>query len=325
MFNPYSGVFAGYNIAKGSLTTDLNYQINNRKLEAKHHIRIDQLQWGEASEFKGEATLPVKFATALLRDRHGVINLDVPVSGSLDDPTLRIGPIVWQVIKNLLTKVVTAPFSWLGSLFAGAEEAQFIDFAPGDATLDPMAAERLGQLAKGLAEKPDITVDIPLASVDAVDRPALVQRRFQLLLDEVAAAQAPREPAKKIAAEERTPAPGYAAFTARQKRDALSAWYKSQKRALPVIPEPSPPPEGTSKVEVRELADQAAVAVLEKDLKDSVAVQDGELEQLAQARAAAVQGALLKGGELAATRVFVVRTDRVAMQGEHVRLTLELK
>ena len=149
VLNPYSGQFAGFNISKGKLTTDLHYLITDRKLDAKHRIRIDQLEWGEASEFKGEATLPVKFATALLRDRHGVINLDIPVKGTLDDPTLRIGPIVWQIIRNLIVKAVTAPFALLGALFAGAEEAQFVDFAPGDAALDTMTSERARAAREG--------------------------------------------------------------------------------------------------------------------------------------------------------------------------------
>jgi hypothetical protein len=99
-------------------------------------------------------SLPIKFATSLLKDVNGVIDLDVPVSGTLDDPTFRVGPIVWKVIKNLLTKIVTAPFRWLGGLFKGAEDAQFVDFAPGVATLEPAARERLATLAKGLAQKP---------------------------------------------------------------------------------------------------------------------------------------------------------------------------
>src|SRR5690606_13768148 len=111
VFNPYSGVFAGYNIAKGSLTTGIHYRIDDRQLAAEHNIRIDQLEWGEASEFKGEATLPVKFATALLRDRHGVINLALPLEGSLDDPELRIGRLVWQLIRNIIVKAATAPFA----------------------------------------------------------------------------------------------------------------------------------------------------------------------------------------------------------------------
>ena len=107
----------------------------------------------------------MKFATALLKDRNGVIELDVPVTGSIDDPKFRIGPIVWQVIKNLLVKAVTAPFALLGSLFAGAEEAQFVDFAPGSATLDPASAGRLAALSKSLVEKPAIKLDVPIGAL----------------------------------------------------------------------------------------------------------------------------------------------------------------
>ena len=176
IFNPYSGRFAGYNIAKGSLTTDLQYLIEDRKLEAKHHIRIDQLEWGEATESKEAVPLPVKLATSLLKDVDGVIDLNVPVNGTLDDPKFRIGPIVWQIIKNILVKAVTAPFRLLGSLFKGAEEAQFVQFAPGEATLDPAAAEQMSALAKGLAQKPEIKLDVPIGVVEELDRPALVDQ-----------------------------------------------------------------------------------------------------------------------------------------------------
>ena len=101
IFNPYSGKFAGFAIASGKLSTELHYLIQDRSLKADHKIRIEQLEWGEATAAKGEATLPVKFATWLLKDSHGVIDLNVPVTGSLDDPKFRIGPIIWQVIKNL--------------------------------------------------------------------------------------------------------------------------------------------------------------------------------------------------------------------------------
>ena len=39
-FNPYSGKFAGYNISKGKLTTELHYKVDGRKLDAQHHIIV---------------------------------------------------------------------------------------------------------------------------------------------------------------------------------------------------------------------------------------------------------------------------------------------
>jgi hypothetical protein len=141
MFNPYSGVYAGYSIAKGKLSTRFTYHIANRALQAEHHVIVDQLQWGQASANKARVSWPVRLATALLKDSHGVIRLDVPVRGTLDDPTFRLGPIIWKIIGNVITKAVTAPFRFLGSLFAGAEKAQFVDFAPGSAQLPDTAGE----------------------------------------------------------------------------------------------------------------------------------------------------------------------------------------
>ena len=182
IFNPYSGQIAGYSIAKGKLTTDLHYLIENRKLDAKHHIVIDQLEWGEATAAKGEATLPVKFATVLLRDKDGVIDLDIPVSGTLDDPTFRIGPIVWHIIKNLIVKAVTAPFALLGALFSGAEEAQHVGFAPGSASLDPATVERLGALSKSLVEKPGLKINVPIGALPEIDGPALLDLAYESAL-----------------------------------------------------------------------------------------------------------------------------------------------
>ena len=127
-FNPYSGKFAGYNISKGKLTTELHYKVDGRKLDAQHHIIVEQLEFGDKTESKDAVSLPVKLAVALLKDRNGVIDLNLPVTGSLDDPKFKLGPIIWKVFVNILEKAVTAPFALLGSLFGGGPDLQFVDF-----------------------------------------------------------------------------------------------------------------------------------------------------------------------------------------------------
>jgi hypothetical protein len=54
---------------------------------------------------------------ALLKDIDGRIVIDLPVSGSLDDPEFRVGQVVLRVIVNLLTKAAVSPFALLGSMF----------------------------------------------------------------------------------------------------------------------------------------------------------------------------------------------------------------
>jgi hypothetical protein len=319
VFNPYSGRFAGYNIAKGSLTTELQYLIENRKLEAKHHIRIDQLEWGEATASKEAVPLPIKLATSLLRDVDGVINLDVPVNGTLDDPKFRIGPIVWQIIKNILVKAVTAPFKLLGSLFKGAEEAQFVQFAPGDAALGPAAAEQMNALAKGLAQKLEIKLDVPIGTVEELDGPAMVDRAL------AAEIETATRTVMRIKPDAETAPPAFAALEPKEQIAVLTTVVENLTGAAPQIAPAPETPEGTSRREARAMEQAASLKALEEQARAAVVVDPLALGRLGQARGEAIQTALLAGGELQPDRVFLARNDKVTAQDGKVRFELGIK
>ena len=321
VFNPYSGKFAGYNIAKGKLFTDLNYQIDNRKLAAQHKIRIDQLEWGEATAAKSEATLPVKFATSLLKDADGVITLDIPVAGTLDDPTLRIGPIVWQVIKNILSKAVTAPFRALGALFKGAEEAQFIDFAPGLAALDPVAAENLNALGKSLAPKTDLRIEVPIGVDAALDGAALADARYRREL--AAAMNATFRGRKK--ADDATPLPAFESLPEDKREEVLTALYTRLFGAEPREPEAPERAEDQSRNEAKAQAAQARLAWLEQECRARATAEAADLQQLGTQRGETIQAALLTDTGLAPERVFLAAEGKVAANDQRVRFELAVK
>jgi hypothetical protein len=323
VFNPYSGKFAGYNIAKGKLTTDLHYTIEARRLNAQHKVRIDQLEWGEATAAKGEATLPVKFATSLLKDADGVINLDIPVSGTLDDPKFRIGPIIWQIIKNLVTKAVTAPFKALGALFKGAEEAQFIDFAAGQATVDATVSERLAQLGRSLAPKADLRLEVPIGVDAELDGRALAQARYDEELSRAMTTLLVGD--KRKSDPDAPPLPAFDTLEPERKFDVMTALYRQLSGAAPNIPAP-PDPEGElSRKERQAQQQQASLDWLEAEARKRATPMPGELDRLGQARAEAIQKALLTGTGLAPERVFLSRSGKVSPNAQGVRFELEIK
>ncbi|HEU4353039.1 MAG TPA: DUF748 domain-containing protein [Burkholderiales bacterium] len=156
----YAVKYAGYGIQRGKLSLALKYGVENRKLSAENQIYLDQLTFGERVESPTATTLPVLLAVALLKDRNGVIDVNLPISGSLDDPQFSVGGIVLQVIGNLVVKAVTSPFALLGSLVGGGEELSFVEFAPGSATLADGEQQKLGNLAKALTERPNLRLEI---------------------------------------------------------------------------------------------------------------------------------------------------------------------
>lgn len=154
---PYAGKYAGYAIERGKLSTRLHYKVEpGGILSASNQIILNQLTFGDKVESPDATTLPVRFAVALLKDRNGVIDVNLPVSGSLNDPQFSVGGIVWKLILNLIGKALTSPFS----LFSGSdapEEAE-IAFAPGGAELADTA--KLDRIAQLLTDKPGVQLTL---------------------------------------------------------------------------------------------------------------------------------------------------------------------
>ncbi|MCP5268889.1 MAG: DUF748 domain-containing protein [Zoogloeaceae bacterium] len=159
-FSSYSGKYAGYAIERGKLSLFLKYKIENQQLSADNRVFLDQLSFGEPVASPDATQLPVNLAVALLQNRAGEIDINLPISGSLDDPDFSVGGIVFQAIANVFVKAVTSPFALLGSLFGGGEELAYVDFDYGYALLTEPMRERLKNLAKALADRPNLKIDL---------------------------------------------------------------------------------------------------------------------------------------------------------------------
>ena len=159
--SPYSVRYSGYGIERGKLSVDVAYLVlPNGQLTASHNIVLNQLVFGEQVP-GAPASLPVKLAVALLADRNGVIDINLPVSGSLNDPQFKLAPIVFKLIINLIGKAITSPFSLLANAFGGgADELSVVSFAPGSAELASEARAGLDKVAKALIERPALKMTV---------------------------------------------------------------------------------------------------------------------------------------------------------------------
>ena len=313
IFNPYSGRFAGYNIAKGKLTTDMHYKVVDRKLDAQHHIVIDQLEFGEKTASKDAVSLPVKLAVALLKDRNGVIDLPLPITGSLDDPKFRLAPIIWKVLLNILEKAVTAPFALLGALFGSGPELQFVDFQPGSNDLSAAQSDKVKALVKALGDRPQLKLEVPIATVPDLDRPALVAAAFQSQLAEVQAGT--EKGGKKGAA-----APSsFDQLDPAAKLDVLTRLYARDFGGEPKYPD------SVTAIKQKPELTTAKIDFLTTALHDRVAVGEDQLTALGQQRALALQRALLTDTGIDPARIFLVANDKAKEKDGAVRMELSLR
>ena len=114
--NIYSKYYMGSPIVYGDMYYKGHTEIIKNQLKSENKLIIQNAELGEKSG--GLYDLPMKFALFLLKDKNGIINLDIPVRGDLNNPSVSIGKIVWNTFKNLIVKVASAPVGFLADLIS---------------------------------------------------------------------------------------------------------------------------------------------------------------------------------------------------------------
>jgi hypothetical protein len=179
-FTTYSGKYVGYTIEKGKLSLDLKYKVSESILIGENKVVLDQFTFEKRVESPDATSLPVTLAVALLKDRRGVIDIDVPTRGNLDDPEFKYGGIIFRAVMNLMAEAVTSPFALLGNLVGGdSEELNFIVFEFGRSELHPTEVRKLDRLAAALAERPALMLEIKGAADTQYDRAGLAEAKLR--------------------------------------------------------------------------------------------------------------------------------------------------
>ncbi len=284
---PYSGKFVGRRIDSGKLTLDLKYGIEDRKLKGDNQIIVEQIELGEKVDSEDAVSLPLNLAIAILEDANGVIDIGLPVSGDLDDPKFSYGQLIWKAFVNLVTKLATAPFRALGSLFGGdAETLDAIIFEAGSAEILPPEAEKLVKLIGALEKRPSLRLILQGRFSQAADGEALRDLKIrQAVVSRQGIALAPDEdpglldfgnPAVQTALEQ--------VFSEKFGQDALT-----QRKQQNMTEEEDAADQPAASTQEREVQDPAAPwKKMFQALVAEAQLTEEALMQLAEARAAVV-------------------------------------
>lgn len=287
-FTPYSGKYLGYKLEKGQLSLDLSYLVADNKLSGKNKVIFKQLTLGETVQSPTATKLPIKLALALLKDRQGNIDLNLPVTGDLDDPEFSVGGIVIKMFVNLIVNVVSSPFQVLGALFGGGEELAYLDFDPGQIRIQEVNFEKLDTLAKILYERPGLNLEIQGQVHPTEDIEGLRRLRFD---DQLKAAKL-----KKMAARGKKAVPLEQIDLSPEERSKLV------KKAYDAAQFPKPRDE---KGALKKLGQEE----MEKLLYTAIEITEDDLRLLAHQRASAAKAYLAEHGKVAEERLFIVEPE----------------
>ncbi len=281
----YSGKYAGYAIDKGKLSLYVTYKLADNQLNAENRVFLDQLTFGDKVDSPDATSLPVKLAVALLKNGRGEIDINLPISGSLDDPDFSVGGIIVRVIVNLFVKAVTSPFALLGSLFGGGAELSNVEFDAGYATLAPAAVKKLEALAKAMNDRPALKLEVAGRVDPETDR----EGSKRAAIDRAVRAEKLKEQVKKGI---EGGSVDTVTVDAKEYPEYLQRAYKAAK-----FPKPR---------NLIGLQKDLPVEEMEKLMLANLPVGEEDLRLLAERRAEAVQAWLVEQGKVPMERVFLM-------------------
>ena len=110
--SPYCVHYTAYPISDGILSLSSISTITNNYLNSSNELNILNCTIEKKrKDVKAEyGNIPLKAGLYILSDRNKKISIDLPVAGNIDDPTFKIGKIIWKTFCNLMVKIATSPF-----------------------------------------------------------------------------------------------------------------------------------------------------------------------------------------------------------------------
>lgn len=283
--SPYSGKYVGYKIRKGKLSVDLDYLIDHKKLDSNNDVHIDQFDFGDSVKSPDSLNLPVKLAVSLLKDRSGEIILRLPVNGRIDDPEFSVGRIVLKMIKNILVKAATSPFSLISAAFGSTEDLSHLEFDAGSAKLTDADKAKLDTLVKALYERPGLQLEVTGFADIEKDRQALISYWFDRQIKVQKLKKMKKKEAAALSVDSVTIAPeGYEKYL---KMAYKAGNFKKPKNILGI----------TKNIPVPEME-----ALILKNIR----VTDDDLRSLANERAQVVKNFILGQDKIEPKRLFLI-------------------
>ena len=317
---PYSGKFLGYTVEKGKLSVDLKYRLSDNALVGENVVVLNQFSLGESVDSPDATKLPVRLALALMKDRHGNIDIDLPVRGNLDDPEFSYGHLIVKALVNVITKIITSPFSLLASLVGGdGEELSFVEFDYGSAELLPHQLSKLDKLAQALEERPALQLQIKGAADQEYDRKALAEQKLMKELklrklqelgtaSEEAAAKPEQVPLTqeefvRFLTQKYLETYGHHPFTVTEEKTPDS-------EVVPPVAHVKEPHAPQMEPQIDPQIDpMMRMAMAKERLIKETPLDDAVLQNLARKRAAAIMGYLMQNGGIASERIFMLEIE----------------
>ena len=169
--SPYTVAYLGHPFTEGVFSFVSHNKIQNSQLDGQNHLDIFKPTVGDKrKDVDAQINIPLKAALYVLKNKDEQIQIDLPISGNLDNPEFKYMKAVWKTLGNLLVKVATEPFRMAGDLLGiSHEDETFIAFDPMQHDISSEQYYSLEKYANAVLQTPELSLNLEQQIPDNAD------------------------------------------------------------------------------------------------------------------------------------------------------------
>lgn len=157
--NIYTNYYMGHSVLEGDMYYYSKSTVTNGIINSENRLLVKEAKLETMDA--GLYSLPLKFAFFLLTDKNGDVNLEIPVEGDVNDPSVDVSTIVWNTVKNVIGKTVAQPINFLVGLVGGdPKDLEEIVFEYNDSLPSENQYKQLDKLLKLEQKKEGIAIEM---------------------------------------------------------------------------------------------------------------------------------------------------------------------
>jgi hypothetical protein len=171
IFNPYLISYTSFPMDKGQVDAEGVWKVRNGNIHSQNHFVILHPHISKRIRNKDSKWIPMPLVMAFVRERRGVIDYEVPITGNLKDPKFHLKDVILDLLQNIMIKPPTTPkvfqdenleneiedaltLKWeLGQSFPDSDQERFIHGVGDFLGKNPEASVSVNPLQYELKEK----------------------------------------------------------------------------------------------------------------------------------------------------------------------------
>ncbi len=161
MFNPYTITYTSFPFDRGIMEFDGNWKVRNGIIQSSNHLLIVDPYTDKRLRKKDTKWIPVPLIMAFVRERGGVIDYEVPITGNLKNPEFHLRYVLLDLLKNIFIKPPTIPYGvHVTNVEETVEKSIIVSWQTRESILESSQEKFIKKIAEFLKQNPGVSISV---------------------------------------------------------------------------------------------------------------------------------------------------------------------